>query len=160
MGVTNQATVALVGGGHAFGQAHALAGENKDTATSGFEGAWTNRPTTWSNDYFTALIDYDWEPVTAFDFVTKRQGRKWTNTKNDGSAIQWQTVDPTSPFNQTILTGDLALKTHTDFSPTAIEYRDNFQRLSVEFAAAWTNLIENGNGFLDKRKCIRLSDFM
>merc|ERR1719197_2305195 len=83
MGMNDSQTVALVGGGHAFGKAHGAcpdgpgvppnldsqnpwpgacgSGKGADAFTSGFEGPWTTKPTTWDNEYFRNLVDYEWE---------------------------------------------------------------------------------------------------
>lgn len=90
MGMNDEETVALIGGGHAFGKAHGActagagippneaeaAGEpawkglcgsgtnqgiGSNSFTSGFEGSWTQNPTKWDNEYFHNLLHYDWE---------------------------------------------------------------------------------------------------
>ncbi len=38
-------------------------GTGDDTFTSGFEGAWTADPTVWGNEYFTNLLDFEWDKV-------------------------------------------------------------------------------------------------
>merc|ERR1712241_223975 len=53
MGMNDTETVALIGGGHAFGHTH--------TYTSGFTGPWTTTPFKWSNEFFTAMQAYEWE---------------------------------------------------------------------------------------------------
>lgn len=58
MGMNDRETVALIGGGHAFGKTHGACplgpgqcgqgpdqGKGSNTFTSGFEGAWTLTPT-------------------------------------------------------------------------------------------------------------------
>merc|ERR1740121_2560522 len=82
-------TVALIGGGHAFGKGHGACpdgpgpspkevfsdkslpqvpwpgrcgtGKGKDTYTAGFEGPWTSQPLKWDNEYFNVLLDKEWE---------------------------------------------------------------------------------------------------
>lgn len=71
MGMNDRETVALIGGGHAFGKTHGACnkppcgsgpnqGKGNNTVTSGFEGQWTKIPTQWSNLYFTNLLEYNW----------------------------------------------------------------------------------------------------
>jgi len=50
MGFNDQQTVAVVGGGHAFGGCHA--------SRSGFNGLWTSQPNTFSQDYFKLLMQH------------------------------------------------------------------------------------------------------
>jgi catalase-peroxidase len=83
MTLNDAETVALIGGGHAFGKAHGACplgagpspkedpanpwpglcgtGKGKDTYTSGLEGYWSSTPTVWSNEYFTNLLSVGWE---------------------------------------------------------------------------------------------------
>ncbi|WIA19642.1 hypothetical protein OEZ85_005577 [Tetradesmus obliquus] len=86
MGMNDKETVALVGGGHAFGKTHGACptgagpgplespaapwpgtcgtgpfkGKGPNAFTSGFEGAWTANPIKWDNEYFKNLLEYDW----------------------------------------------------------------------------------------------------
>mmetsp|Transcript_75732 Transcript_75732/g.126274 ORF Transcript_75732/g.126274 Transcript_75732/m.126274 type:complete len:780 (+) Transcript_75732:20-2359(+) len=86
MGMNDSETVALIGGGHAFGKTHGACpegagasphedpanpwpgkcgtGKGKDTFTSGFEGSWSSTPTQWSNKYFKYLTSFQWEAHT------------------------------------------------------------------------------------------------
>lgn len=57
MGFDDQISTVLIGGGHAIGKAHGACssppcgdGMGNNTFTSGFEGAWTTTPLTWSNE--------------------------------------------------------------------------------------------------------------
>lgn len=38
-------------------------GTGLNTFTAGFEGPWTETPTTWDQDYFINLLKYDWRIV-------------------------------------------------------------------------------------------------
>jgi len=53
MGFSDREIVVLVGGGHAIGRCH------KDR--SGYDGPWTNTPTTFTNSFFKELFDTEWK---------------------------------------------------------------------------------------------------
>merc|ERR1711998_135249 len=52
MGMNDTETVALIGGGHAFGRTHLY--------TSGFDGPWTTTPYKWSNEFFVVMMTHEW----------------------------------------------------------------------------------------------------
>ena len=54
-------------------------GKGGDTITSGLEGAWTVTPTTWDNNFFENLFNYEWELI-------KGPGGAWQWTPKDESA--------------------------------------------------------------------------
>src|SRR5947209_708566 len=103
MAMNDEETFALIAGGHTFGKAHGAADPNKyvgaepegapieqqgfgwknsygsgkgaDTISSGLEGAWSNEPTKWGNDYLENLYNLEWEltksPAGAFQWTPK-----------------------------------------------------------------------------------------
>lgn len=145
MGMTPIQTVALVGGGHAFGRAHGGSADSNGVKTSMFDGKWTPKPTKWDNDYFKGLIGENWEKV---------------QTPGDTGKSQWQTVDRDSPIADTMmLTADLALKAHTLYSKHATTFAEDQGALDLAFADAWWTLTTNGDGWLPRKRCIRLDDY-
>jgi len=166
MGHDDRATVALIGGGHAFGKAHGACaltdaaglppntayasspmqcpwsgrcgtGKGNDAWTSGFEGAWTSTPTKWSNEFFQYLVDKEWE---------KHVG--------PGGHYQWRMKD--SPDDPRIrFTTDLALLHDASYKAIAEEFASNMTALDEAFDSAWTVLTTNGKGWLSesKQKC-------
>lgn len=147
MGMNFTETVALIGGGHAFGKAHGacmaedapcgegpMAGKGPNTLTSGLDGQWTTTPTTWSNEFFNNLFNIDWT------MVTTRAG-----------AEQWAPVGPDGPLmpedgNVIMLTSDLALRDDDDFAPIAQMYAANITALELSFAEAWYKLTSQDKG--------------
>jgi catalase-peroxidase len=104
MAMNDEETVALIAGGHTFGKTHGASTEDHvgpdpeaapmemmglgwsnsygsgkagDTITSGLEGAWTETPTQWSNNFFKNLFEHEWE-------VHKGPGGKWQWRPKDG----------------------------------------------------------------------------
>lgn len=145
MGMTTEQTVALIGGGHAFGRAHGGSADSNGVQTSMFDGKWTPNPTKWDNDYFKGLLFEDWEVI---------------DTPGATGKTQWQTVNRESPIADTMmLTADLALKAHTKYSDIALRFANDQTALDKAFADAWWTLTTNGDGWLDRKRCVRLDDF-
>ena len=107
MAMNDEETVALIVGGHTFGKCHgagdpdsvgpepegcpveaqgigwkstAGTGMGADTITSGLEGAWTNKPTTWDNGFLDNLFGYDWELTTS-----PAGAKQWTPTNPEAA---------------------------------------------------------------------------
>lgn len=136
MGFNDTETVALVGGGHAFGKCHGacmnppcgegdMKGKGVNTFTAGYEGQWSTTPTTWSNQYFNNLFDFE-----------------WTLVDGPGGFTQWapNTTDGSTPPDILMLTADLALAEDEIYRPISQEYAANLELLSKDFGAAWYRL--------------------
>lgn len=129
MSFDERETVAIVGGGHAFGKAHGACptppcgnGKGNNTFTSGFEGAWTSKPDQWDNEFFRNLFDYNWELVTG-----------------PGGSIQWAPMDEGAP-DIMMLTSDLALAVDPVYKAISMEYYNSVEKLEEDFAKAWYKL--------------------
>ena len=127
MGFNDTETVALSGGGHAFGKAHGACanppcgdGVGKNTFTSGFEGAWTTQPTTWTNQYFTNLLNF-----------------KYNKTTSPAGNLQWFPVD--GP-NIIMFTSDLALVNDDNYTKISKKYASDITALEHDFMHAWYKL--------------------
>jgi hypothetical protein len=48
---------------------HILHYTTHTTHCSGFDGPWTNAPTTFSNEYFVQLLDNEWQPKQWYECV-------------------------------------------------------------------------------------------
>jgi len=142
MGFNDTETVALVGGGHAFGKMHGaclqppcgegeMKGKGNNTFTAGYEGEWSTTPTTWSNQYFNNLFDFDWMLIDG-----------------PGGFTQWapNTTDGSTPPDITMLTTDLALAEDETYKPISQEYAANLELLEKDFTAAWYRLTSSDMG--------------
>ena len=135
MGFDDKESVALIGGGHAFGKCHGACanppcgdGKGLNTFTSGFEGQWTTTPTEWSNEYFRSLFDFT-----------------WSNSTGPGGSLQWAPEGSTVP-DIIMLTTDIALSKDELYKPIAAEYASNIGALQTDFAAAWYRLTSADRG--------------
>jgi len=163
MAMNDSETVALIGGGHAFGKTHGACsagagpppnmdpvnpwpgmcgtGKGADAFTSGFEGPWTERPLEWDNQYFKHLVDYDWEKF-------RGPGGKW----------MWRVVGRSSPVgpapngtgtqNVMRLTSDMGLKEDPTGSYQKIlaTFAKDQAALDHAFAHVWYKLTTRDMG--------------
>lgn len=116
MDMNDQETVALIGGGHAFGKCHA--------ARSGFEGAWTSNPSEFSNEYFLFLTQLEYEQ------------------KDIPGQFETMVGDKT----YIMLHGDVVLLDDTDFRHWVDEYANDEDLLFWDFKAAWEKLMNRDMG--------------
>ncbi|KAL7995618.1 putative catalase-peroxidase hem, hem peroxidase superfamily [Plasmopara halstedii] len=154
MGMNDRETVALIGGGHAFGKTHGacltgpgpspledpespwpgtcgqgdMRGRGNNTFTSGFEGSWTATPTKWSNQFFTGLTSLKWEKV-----------------KSTGGRVQWRPVPDTNPPVR-MLTTDIALLHDESYLKISKEFAADQSALDDAFSRAWYKLMSRDMG--------------
>ncbi|MBL8649428.1 MAG: catalase/peroxidase HPI [Sphingopyxis sp.] len=169
MAMNPEETVALTAGGHTFGKAHGngdasllgnapsggdlaaqgfgwvssheSGGIGEHTVTSGIEGAWTNTPREWTENYFRLLFDYDYELV-----------------QSPAGANQWQPIGPTEedmapdahvPGKKVptmMTTADMALKRDPEFRAISEKFRDDHEAFKDAFARAWFKLTHRDMG--------------
>ncbi|HET6831666.1 MAG TPA: catalase/peroxidase HPI [Solirubrobacterales bacterium] len=167
MAMDDEETVALIAGGHAFGKSHGAAdpdehvgpepegapleemglgwknsfGSGNGTAaiTSGLEGAWTNTPVAWDNNYFEILF-----------------GNEWELSKSPAGAHQWKpkgaesnvpdAQDPEVQHTPTMLTTDLSLRFDPIYEPISRRFLENPEELQDAFARAWFKLTHRDMG--------------
>jgi len=129
MGMNDTETVALIGGGHAFGHTHSY--------TSGFIGPWTTTPYKWSNEFFTALKMYAWEKYTS-----PTGHWQWRTKQRDGAIAKVMR-----------LTTDLALLEDPEYLQIVEEFATDAKILDVAFANAWLKLTTSGGQWSANKKC-------
>jgi catalase-peroxidase len=168
MAMNDEETVALVAGGHTFGKAHGAGdpdkyvgrepegapiqdqgfgwrnsmgtGKGVDTITSGIEGAWTRNPIRWDDDYFTILLDNEWEltksPAGAHQWVPK----------NGVLKVVPDAHDPTRRHQPIMTTADLALKFDPAYAKISKRFREDHAAFADAFARAWFKLTHRDMG--------------
>ena len=168
MAMNDEETVALVAGGHTFGKAHGAGdpdkyvgrepegapiqdqgfgwrnsmgtGKGVDTITSGIEGAWTRNPIRWDDDYFTILLDNEWEltksPAGAHQWVPK----------NGVLKVVPDAHDPTRCHQPIMTTADLALKFDPAYAKISKRFREDHAAFADAFARAWFKLTHRDMG--------------
>ena len=168
MAMNDEETVALVAGGHAFGKAHGAgpdshvgrepegaditaqsmgwlsdfgSGKGNETITSGIEGAWTETPTQWDNNYLKNLFEYDWE-------LTKSPAgaHQWTPKNPEAQGTVPDAQDPTKRHAPMMTTADLALRFDPIYEPIARRFYENPAELEKAFAEAWYKLTHRDMG--------------
>ena len=139
MAMNDEETVALIAGGHTFGKAHGAVAEDNvgpepegacmaeqgfgwhnrsgsgkggDTFTSGLEGAWTNNPVKWDNNFMENLHAHDWE-------LTKSPAGKCQYAPRNAAAVATvpDAHDPSRKHAPMMLTTDLSLKEDPAYAP-------------------------------------------
>jgi catalase-peroxidase len=169
MAMNDEETVALIAGGHTFGKTHGAAdaeryvgrepegapleeqglgwknsfgsGRGDDAITSGLEGSWTDSPTTWNNDFFDNLFDFEWElgksPAGA---------SQWTPKDGAGAGTVPDAHDPTKKHAPVMLTTDLALRFDPVYEPISRHFHEHPKEFADAFARAWYKLTHRDMG--------------
>jgi catalase-peroxidase len=169
MAMNDEETVALIAGGHTFGKTHGAADPEKyighepagasiaemglgwkntynsgmgaDTITSGLEGAWTETPVQWSNNFFKNLFSYDWEltksPAGAY---------QWKPKNGAGEGLIPDAFDPDKKHAPFMLTTDLSLKEDKAYEKISRRFYENPEEFKEAFAKAWFKLTHRDMG--------------
>jgi len=168
MAMNDEETVALIAGGHTFGKGHGAApeshlgsepqlasieeqgfgwsssfgsGKGGDAITSGFEGAWTAKPTQWDNGYFENLFKYEW------DLQEAPSGNKvWRPKDNGGAGTVPDAHDPAKSHQPIMYTSDLALRVDPEYQKISLRWKDNPDEFRVAFQKAWFKLTHRDMG--------------
>ncbi|MEZ6016390.1 MAG: catalase/peroxidase HPI [Planctomycetota bacterium] len=169
MAMNDEETVALIAGGHTFGKAHGAAspagnvgpepeaasleaqglgwinsygkGNAEDTITSGLEGAWTSKPTRWSNLYFDNLFGFEWE-------LTKSPAgaQQWRPKDRAADGTVPDAHDPSKSHAPMMFTTDLALRMDPIYGPISKRFHDDPAAFADAFARAWYKLTHRDMG--------------
>ena len=169
MAMNDEETIALIAGGHTFGKAHGAAdpvkyvgrepegasieeqgfgwansygsGKGVDTISSGLEGAWTNNPVKWDNDYFENLFKYEWD-------LTKSPAgaNQWAPKQVSPEDMVPDSHDPSKKHAPITFTTDLALRIDPSYEKIARRYLANPEEFADAFSRAWFKLTHRDMG--------------
>ena len=168
MAMDDEETVALLAGGHTFGKAHgagdaALVGPEPEAApveaqglgwlsrhgsgrgahaiTSGIEGAWKPKPTTWDMGYLHTLFGHEWE-------LTKSPAgaHQWKPVGEAGAGTVVDAHDPGKFHQPMMTTADLALRADPAYEAIARRFLANPDGFADAFARAWFKLTHRDMG--------------
>lgn len=168
MAMNDEETVALTAGGHTFGKCHGAALESHvavepegapveqqglgwknsngtgvagDAITSGIEGAWTSKPTTWDNGYFDNLFGHEWE-------LTKSPAgaHQWIPQNGAAADSVPDAHDPEVRHAPIMTTADMAMRTDSIYEPIARRFHENPDEFADAFARAWFKLTHRDMG--------------
>ncbi|MEO1394943.1 MAG: catalase/peroxidase HPI [Cyanobacteria bacterium J06634_5] len=168
MAMNDEETVALVAGGHTFGKCHGAgdaslvgpepegssieqqglgwksdfgSGVGVHAITSGIEGAWTNNPVQWDNNYFENLLGYEWE-------LTKSPAgaHQWKPKDGAGADTVPDAHDPSKRHAPMMTTADMAMKMDPAYETISRRFLDNPEQFEDAFARAWFKLTHRDMG--------------
>lgn len=168
MAMNDEETVALVAGGHTFGKAHGAGkpehvgrepaagnivdqglgwksthktGHGVDAITSGIEGAWKPKPTTWDQGYLDMLLNLEWE-------LTKSPAGAHQWRPKDRKTDTWveDAHDPNKRHAPMMTTADMALKMDPAYEKIARRYHQDPKLFADAFSRAWFKLTHRDMG--------------
>ena len=168
MAMNDEETVALIVGGHTFGKAHGASleshvgpepeaagveeqgfgwtsgfgsGKANDAITSGIEGAWTNNPVQWDNNFLENLYGHEWE-------LTRSPAGKaqYQPANADAAATVIDAHDPSKLHPPMMLTTDLSMRMEPSYDAISRRFLEHPEELEDAFARAWFKLIHRDMG--------------
>ena len=112
-----------------------------DTITSGFEGAWTAKPTKWDNGYFDLLFGYEWEKVETptGKIVWHAIGQKEEDMAPDAE-------DPSVKVPTMMTTADMSMREDPAYKEISKRFHENPEEFADAFARAWFKLLHRDMG--------------
>ena len=169
MAMNDEETVALIAGGHTFGKAHGAAnpdeyvgpepegapveqmsmgwknsfgpGHGEHTISSGLEGAWTENPIQWDNNYFENLFGYEWKQTKSPAGATQ-----WIPTDESAASRVPDAHNPSKKHAPVMFTSDLALRVDPAYEKISRRFLENPDQFADAFARAWYKLTHRDMG--------------
>ena len=173
MAMNDEETFALIAGGHTFGKGHgahdpskfvgpepegapieqqgfgwknsAGKGNAEDTISSGLEGAWTSKPTTWDSEYLKNLYGYEWE-------LGKGSGGAWQWYAKDGagSGTFPDAHLKDKKHGPMMFTSDMALRFDPIYAEIGKRFLDQPDLFADAFSRAWFKLTHRDMGPIER----------
>jgi catalase-peroxidase len=109
--------------------------------TSGLEGSWVNTPTSWSENYFRLLLDYDYELVRSP--AGAQQWQPVNQKPEDMAPAAW---DPNKRVPTMMTTADMALKMDPELRAISEKFRNDHEAFKDAWARAWFKLTHRDMG--------------
>lgn len=170
MGHDDRATVALIGGGHAFGKCHGACPVEQAQGLSPIEAyiegmgkqAYQGKCGSGSmqgkaENTFTSGFEGPWTAHPAKwdnEFFTRALDREWEKHKGPGGHWQWRIKDAKESEQGLMrLTTDLALLEDVKYMEIVKEFAHDEKALGVAFDDAWFKLTHRGGVWSEESKC-------
>ena len=169
MAMNDEETVALTAGGHTFGKAHGAAdpdkyvgpepegapveqqgmgwkntfesGKGVHTIGSGIEGAWTENPIKWDNNYFENLFGYEWKLTNSPAGATQ-----WIPTDESAMDAVPDAHDSSKRHAPIMTTADMAMREDPEYAKISKRFHENPEELTDAFSRAWFKLTHRDMG--------------
>jgi len=174
MGADARATVALIGGGHAFGKAHGACSDREHGHPAGLPPnqareakvhpyvgtcpAVGQGTTGTGRSAWTSGLEGPWTSTPTqwsnefFVYLVDKEWELWTGP---GGHYQWRLRDqPDDPRMR--FTSDMALLADPEFRRWAEVFARNATALDEAFDEAWRNLMTAGGGWSSRKRCVQL----
>jgi len=169
MGMNDEETVALIVGGHTLGKVHGAhkvdncigrepaaapveqqgfgwknacgTGVGADAVTSGFEGAWTATPVTWSNNFVENLYAFEWKLTQS-----PNGNKQWVPENEEEVRFVPDAHRPGVFHAPVMLTTDLALRYDPEYGKITKRFLEDPAAMDRAFSYAWFKLTHRDMG--------------
>lgn len=174
MGADARSTVALIGGGHAFGKVHGACSDKEYEHPAGLPPSEAreanvypyvgkcppvgNGTTGTGRSTWTSGFEGPWTSTPtqwSNEFFVYLLDKEWELWTGPGGHYQWRLKDqPDDPRMR--LTSDMALLADPEFRHWVEVFARNATALDEAFDAAWHTLVNAGGGWSSSKRCVQL----
>jgi catalase (peroxidase I) len=171
MGHGDRSTVALIGGGHAFGKTHGACSDKEYPEPAGLPPKAAYKQNTYpyigkcpaveggitgtGKSTWTSGFEGPWTSTPARwsnEFFRGLLDEEWEVWEGPGGHKQWRMKNqPSDPRMR--LTSDIALLHDPEYKKYVELFASNMTAFDEAFDEAWTQLITNGGGWSSKKRC-------